>query len=487
MLPDVNSYSNKGLPFYISSSGGFLQVIAGIVKKEKLNINSISFGKIPLDTFVQGEIKDIKMFGEMVGTLSKNSWPKPIDSSFCNFILPDKDVFTKFLQIPKVDKKEVENAISYQVKNFLPHKPEDMYVDWQLINNKGDLTEASVVAVNKKIIDSYLKALSLINVYPLCFKPESFMLAKLASLVSKDPSLVLYFTEQTATHCFVENSGVLFATTSKFSPLEKKDKDLLNDLSQSAKFWRSTFSKDREIKNIFIAGFVQDEPKINAVLKSEFNLSAKKLPLPVVLPRKINDSRLARLIPLFGAVYCQTFKDEQEKQLSLIPENVKFIRENYKFTKQVKTILTATIFIISGFIGIYLFIFLNTFFQLEKTKSSLSGLERIIYTASQSKLEKDAINLNERVIALDKILKKRKIISPYFVDLYAKIPAGIVVQEVNFNSEKKLFEIRGTASSRNDILGLEKSLSALGKVSIPLTSFQESQNPKFSANLVLGK
>lgn len=50
---------------------------------------------------------------------------------------------------------------------------------------------------------------------------------------------------------------------------------------------------------------------------------------------------------------------------------------------------------------------------------------------------------------------------------------------------KKIIEIKGIASSRDNILVLEKSLSKLGKVTIPLSSFEEADRPQFSAVIKL--
>jgi hypothetical protein len=480
----MKSLIHNNHPFYISSTEGFLQVVAGKLTKDRFKVESISLGKIPLDSFEKGAIKHQDSFSEMITTLKVHAYPQAIDSNFCHLVLPDKYVFCKYLKLPKVKKEELDKTVKFKIKNFLPHQPENMYVDWQFVAESEEETEVSVVAVNKEIIDSYLLTLKSINVYPLSFKPKSFCLAALAGLISLKPALIVYFTEFNVNFSFVKNNAVLFASTIDLSPADKEGEEIIEELQRVTKYWKSTFA-NKTVSNIFLGGYIKNEEKVIAQLQKSFRLDIKKLPLPVILPRKLSSGRLARIIPLFSLPFIDGKNKTELKKVALIPDKIVEQRENFKFHQNLQGILKITAGFILGIIAIYLFFFLNLFFQVEQTNAALSGLEKVVITPNQRQMEKDAFQLNLKIIALDKIIKRRQMASTYLAGLENKFPAGIVVQELNFNIPSKTVEIAGTASSRQDILNLETSLAELGDVNIPLSSFADSQNSKFKAVLKL--
>ena len=158
-------------------------------------------------------------------------------------------------------------------------------------------------------------------------------------------------------------------------------------------------------------------------------------------------------------------------------------REKFKFNKRTKNILKITAIILFALISIYVFVFLKIFFNNYKINSRLSGLEKIIFTTKQTNLEKKSLAFNQKINALEEALGKENIVSSLLLQLNQYIPAGITIKEININADQKIIEIKGIASLRKDILALEDSLSSLGKVNIPLSSFQDNKNIAFKASI----
>lgn len=476
----------KNLPFFLSFSNGLLQVTGGRFIKEGFKLNSYGIAKLPLDILQQGEILQQKLFGEMIVSLLAKSQPKKIKTNCCYFSLPDEVIFSKFLILPKVKEEEIQPTIFFKIKDFLPQKFEEMYIDWQPLVNGDSFIQVNVVAVRKKIIDSYIKSLKMINIFPLGFEPETCSLIRLAALVSSDPSLVIYFSEGKVIFCFGEKGVVILATTLNFSSTKINNQSLVEKLDKSAKFWHTTFEGKKQIKNVFLAGLPENELIFKQAVKTNFGVDeVKKLPLPVILPSEFPQDRITKLIPLFGLAFSQISNNLETKKITLIPYQIKKKREVFNFKNKIKDILKATSLILCVFMAAYLFIFLSIFFQLEKRKSALFGWEKIIFTPSQVELLWQAKSLNQKLNILDKIFEKKQLVSPVLLDFIEQVPAGIVVTDFSFDSIEKIIKINGIASSRENILALEKSLSKLGQVSIPLSSFENIDKPKFSAIIKL--
>lgn len=453
--------------------------------EEGFKIESFGTAKLPLDISRQGVVSQPKLLAQMITQLRASSKPKKITTNFCFVNLPDELVFSKFLKLPRVKEEEIEPAIYFKIKDFLPHLPDEMYLDWQIREDGNEEIEANVVAVKKEIINSYFSTFKIINVFPLGFESESSSLARLAGLISSNPSLIVYLNGQRGVICFSQDRLVLLATTFSFSSLEKKGEELLAELKQTANFWQANFGKERKIVNVFLAGQTENELVLKQSIKEYFGVEVKKLALPMILPTTFPQDYLSKLIPLCGLAFLSRPAGGQKREITLIPDTVRQERESFNFRDKVKDVLKITSLVFWGFMALYVGVFSSMFFELEKTKAGLSGWEKVIVTPHQIRLERQAANLNQKLVSLEEVLGRRKEISSLLLDFAANIPAGILITDFTFDTKGKTMEIRGTASSRQEVLALEKYLTQFGQVTIPLSSFEEVTNLNFRAVIKL--
>lgn len=476
---------NTNLPFFLSLNEDTLQVVGGVFEQEGFKIESFAQASLPLDVVSQGEITNPKKLAGMLTSLLASSQPNKIKTRLCYVSLFDDFVFSKYLSLPLVGEKELEAAVYFKIKDFLPQKMEEMYLDWQQIIDHNQVTEINVVAVKRKIIDSFLHTLSLVNVFPLGFEPESCSLARLSALFSLDPTLVIYFNTHRIIFCFVEKGVVLLTRAINYFSSQESCTEVKAEISKLAKFWQTAFGGQKKIKNVFLAGVCQNELVIKQTVKDNFNLELKKIPLPIIIPANFSKQKAEKLSPIFGLTYSQKAGPQIIKPITLIPAQLKKARNQFIFQKKVKNILKFTHLSLWLFIAVYLFIFLSLFFKLEITKAALSGWEKTVVTPSQMQLEKNAVSFNQKIISLDQVLRQKKSASPQLAKFIAQVPAGIMITELKYNLDKEIIEIKGTASSRENIMTLEKALTQFGKVTIPLSSFEEILSPKFSAQIKL--
>jgi Tfp pilus assembly PilM family ATPase/Tfp pilus assembly protein PilN len=474
-------------PFFVSFKNNLLHVIAIKPNKETVKVESFAKSEAYPDAFREGEIVQKEFLGKVIADLLTKSRPKSINHKTCYISLPDYYVFSKTIVIPRVKEKEIDPTIRYKIKNFLPHKLEEMYVDWYVLRESKNTLEMAVVAASKTLIDSYIDTLQLINIFPLGFEPESCSLARIATGTVKELALIIYCNHHTATFSFVENGGVLFVFTRNFVSEDEveNEKELVEGIELASQFYQNNLAKERQLKSAFLAGYIAKELVISQKIQDYFNLAPIKLSPPTIVPREINNEVQKDLVPLFGLSLSQLVHNGAGKIVSLIPYEIKQKREYAKFLESLTKTLKLNAVFLSVFIAFFLFIYLSIFFQTEVAVSTLSGLEKMIVTPRQAKLETQALNLNQKTTSLSQVLAKRKIISPILLDVAKKIPAGIVISDFSLDSQKKILTMKGLANKREDILVLEKSLSSLGQVTIPLSSFEENKNAKFNVTVVL--
>lgn len=479
------SFRKNNLPFFISLTDGNINIIGGVCIKEGFKLESLAWSKLPLDVIQKGEIVEKDFLVKTIKELLARTQPKKITSSFCYLNLTDEIVFSKFFTLPKVREEELESTVCFKIKDFLPQKPEETYLDWQPLDVSDGKQRVGVVAVAKKIIDGYLEVLGKLGLFPLGFEPESVSLARLAAVISPEANLTIFFSSQKATLSFNERGIVLLATTISAPSTSNAEQKLITELSKTARYWQSQFEPGKKIKNVFLAGTLKNETLLQETVKENFGVNLKKLPLPIIIPPDFPQNRLIELTPLFGLALRQKKSDSESKKIDLLPRAVKKTRREFAFKNKVSGVMKLFSFICWLIIGVYFFVYLSMFFELEKTNASLSGWEKVIYTPGTSELEKKAVEFNQKLLCLSKALKKRKLISETLLTFSDQIPPGILISSFYYEAKGGKIEIKGLANNRENILVLDKSLSKLGQVTVPLASFEESEQPQFSITLKL--
>lgn len=110
---------------------------------------------------VNGEIKD-----EVGLTKLLSSWfakeNKKFRSTFFAVSLPEEKSFLKLLQLPKIKKEDVANAVRWEIEPNIPLSAEETVFDYEVISSpdaKEDHMDVVVTAFPRSIIDVYLKVL----------------------------------------------------------------------------------------------------------------------------------------------------------------------------------------------------------------------------------------------------------------------------------------------------------------------------------------
>ena len=176
-MSKVKQLKSAEFPFFISLDVGYLQLMGGNLDKNRFKVSSLAYSKLPLDALQKGEIVQKELLGGMIRKLMASGQPKSIKSNFICLNIPDEFVFSKFLTLPEIKSDELEATVFFKIKDFLPYKAEELYLDWQVLKDGSNNLELSVVAVKRSILDSYLGVFKIANIFPQAFEPESFSLA----------------------------------------------------------------------------------------------------------------------------------------------------------------------------------------------------------------------------------------------------------------------------------------------------------------------
>jgi len=141
----------------------------------KLGFDFFGEFDVPEGVIEKGEIKQeeelIKVFQKFLQREGRH-----LRSSFVVASLPEEKSFFRLIQLPKMKKEEVANAIRWEIEANIPLPAEDLLYDYEIIEPVGgdfDHFDIMITAFPRDIVDSYVRALKQSGFNPLALEVES--------------------------------------------------------------------------------------------------------------------------------------------------------------------------------------------------------------------------------------------------------------------------------------------------------------------------
>lgn len=114
-----------------------------------------------------------------------------IKEKYVGVVVPEFSTYTKSITLPNLSDSEVNEALTWQIQEFLPANIDDVISDWQIIDRKKDEMEILVVAILKDILYGYIDAVGDAGLMPLVVETPSLSIERITR--DQDESkLVLY-------------------------------------------------------------------------------------------------------------------------------------------------------------------------------------------------------------------------------------------------------------------------------------------------------
>jgi type IV pilus assembly protein PilM len=155
----------------------------------------IGYGKLnlPENTIIEGIISEPEKAADLLTKTFKNPpWGK-ITARRVYASLPESKMFTRVIELPKLDLKDIEEAIKYEMDQSIPIPSDDLYFDWKKIDESKDKLIVLLAAAPKSIINSYVQLFELLKMEPAAL--EMSMAAIARSMISNknqvEPVLIL--------------------------------------------------------------------------------------------------------------------------------------------------------------------------------------------------------------------------------------------------------------------------------------------------------
>ena len=179
-------------------------------------VRSFSIAPIPGGCIEDGRIIDKQKTIQAIKNAIATAQPKKINTKKVICSLPESKVFLRVLSIPKMEKTEIGEAIKWEIEASIPLSVDQVYYDWQLIDESSDKQNILTVAISREIVDDLLEVLEGAGLEVHALETESIATSR--SLVhsaetSKEVSLIVDLGSK-RTNFVVEEGSVPFFTSS---------------------------------------------------------------------------------------------------------------------------------------------------------------------------------------------------------------------------------------------------------------------------------
>ncbi|MCX6723257.1 MAG: type IV pilus assembly protein PilM [Candidatus Staskawiczbacteria bacterium] len=189
------------------------------LKKKSRGFTLVSFSeeKIPPNVIEDGVIKDEVILAKIIKSAYDKAKGKKIITKYVVASLPEEKSFSQVIQMPKMSEEELKMAVPLEAENYIPMPIDEVYLDFQVISpikNSFNHPEVLIVAMPKKIVDSYVSCFKKAGLMPIILEAEAEAIAR--ALVKKETNSLLImvdFGENNTNFIVFSGSSIRFTTS----------------------------------------------------------------------------------------------------------------------------------------------------------------------------------------------------------------------------------------------------------------------------------
>ena len=418
----------------------------------------------------EGLIKNHKIADKSTfASLLKEAWKKlQIKEKSVFLVIPEFSTFTKLIDLSGLKIAELQEAVGWQVQDYLPTENQEMIMDFKIVDKLKDGYKVLVVALEANSLKDFVDTLEAAGLFPINVEIPSISLTRLTEGDEKGKIIVYLSSDETI---IVAGKGSEIYASSvvvgrELEEIEKNIKRIINHFTEV------------EIKTLYAGGegiHIGNFEKIAQKLKLELKLIDPKL-------KGITSSEIQNYLVSYSSQLQTPSEPSDPLTLNLLPIG---LVEKYQTSKKKvqawSLTLTTTLFVwISFFITLAAFLFMNQ--QIKDIKALGASPTAIRTSDFTTKIE----SINKTI---DRIEKIREVwVSPEIVlnEIANAKPQGITIANYIVDYENGKIRFSGISANRETLVSFKQNLMVNTNfvgIEMPITSFEAGTNLEFEVSL----
>lgn len=470
------------------------QIISMVETKNRMLINNVRILRALISTGETLEEKvpeEIKMIPFIKDELKKNR----IEADEVTVGLSGKDLIIRTFEMPVLPRQELDSAINFEVKKYIPFKVEDLVSDFQYKLDKANKRNYVLfVGIKKDILSKYLSIFNQLGIKVKAIEYSAFSTLRFLTLSGiRERGIVAVVNldlneEDEVNFVVLENGFPLFSrdiTFSRESPKvssgETQAGIVLEKLKREIRISLDYYDRTFPLKNINKVFFIMDSEhrlELENFIKEigfgvQFINVHKCIGKPVSFSLSFIKGYSTSISKVDTALKIDLLSAKEKAVKKISPEPTKkmgSLIENFKSQLMVPAICLLAWFL-TYMAGVY------RLMPLRKDLDRLKVLRPAVTTIAPDKTYDELTAVEQgyrvRIKTLDSIVKKRLLLTQVLDVIPRALPKGMRLTELFYGKEENKAELvlRGTAS-------LGDSVKELDLVNYFLS--QLKQDPSFS-------
>lgn len=444
-----------------------LDIHGNVVKKAEVGLAG--------EMFVDGMIHDPYQLVMAIKQLVKDG---KFSSKYATVCFPESLTFIRGYTLPAIPYEEVYEAISWHAKNVFPYPVKDIYFDWKLIGKKDNEYNLSIVAIQKKILDSLIGALISAGIFPLRLSPDASATARLLRLGEAEHAILIELNRTGAYVTLVEGEKSVFTTVVPY----QTDEGVEN-------YARQIVATQRDVLRFYGQKGVSVNPETEVVFTGEMATTEWTNYLTQlgkfrsrVLQTQIDNPAFHKA---YAAAILEPVAPSDAQTINLLPLSL----QNKFETERLHRYLEALLVRLGVIIGITCLVSLGLlgFVNIEKQYLERRAKELNALVAAQEGSTQQLLRLNAHAKSVLQLAPLRKTPRDKLIALIDLIPNDIQVTQWEYDDQKLRFTLVGVAKTRELLVELKSKIETapeFGLVNVPLESFTSAINVNFTMTFV---
>lgn len=261
------------------------------VAREKEYFRLVTAGMIKTPVNGMGSDADRDLVA-MAETIKKLKNEIRVSTNEAVVSLPERGVFTRIIEVPKMSEEELSQAIPWEAENLIPQPIAEVNLDWEIIPDeaeaKSNKTRILLAAAPTTLISKYLKVLKLAEVEPKALETELLAVVRCLKPLFAQGSLVMVNLGAKSSDIAIINRGNLYTTRQLPTAGEAISRGLTTTLNldfATAEEYKKTYGLSGQFENKLVTAIEPILAVITAEVKkaTQFYLENEQTPLKLLI------------------------------------------------------------------------------------------------------------------------------------------------------------------------------------------------------------
>lgn len=402
------------------------------------------------------------------------------------------------LTVPKLPKSMLTEAIRREAKRILPVPTDQLYLSWQILPSPEDKTNAFLVGIPQKTVDSLIKVLHQARLKPALLDMKPMLLAR----VVKKSTAIIVDVQNADFDIIILSEGVpqpirTVALPAEMVSWQEKMQLITGELDRTIKFF-DTNNPDTPLDKsvpIFVSGELAEETKLYQTLSKDIGHPVSELASPLDYPNGFQKNRFManiglalRVLPTAG-------------EFVPMVVNLNSLPTQYRppIWPLKKVLVYAGAAAAAAALAVTIFVVRSTPAETPAQVAAFNATNELIKKglSEYQTLKTDVTALEKQVNDVSSSLSKftklfntfeqqRAASSQYVESAVKSLPNTITLSDINYANN--VLTINGRAATESDVLLYLKKLNESNKFGeITISNMSRSKDNGIEFTLVLGR